>query len=340
MRALRFIFLSLGVFLAANLRLLLGIYSSGRSEEGGSFSPREMLGVEPPLTIDVDNTRCLWVGNDWNSSSTPTTGEFPYPLTCKRSELYQFLERNQLIDCNTRELNADLKVAVAFHVGMVNNWEVILDDQITTLLQCGLTDITEKFMVSYSNGDKGDLLHFINDKSLIGSNTISIETVESTGAPWEGPAMNMIHEYCKRQPSPRSAVVFYFHNKGASKWRPQWKERLDRPWSYSRSLYWRKMLEYFLIERPSLCLGKILFEDAATCGANWQLGPSKHYSGNFWSASCAHIRKLHPLTSEDAGYNAAEFWLGQVEGNNINLFSEPNRSYYKELVLPEDYAFN
>ena len=162
--------------------------------------------------------------------------------------------------------------------------------------------------------------------------------VESTKKPWEGPAMNMTHEYCRNQKVPQTAVVFYFHNKGASKWSPNWRDNVNKTWTYSRSLYWRKFLEYFLLERPHLCLDQILFQNATTCGANWHVKMKNHYSGNFWSASCSHVLQLKPMGS-DENYVGPEFWLGRVKGNHSSFYSA-TKNLYNELILPEEYVFN
>lgn len=149
-------------------------------------------------------------------------------------------------------------------------------------------------------------------------------TIEATKAPWEGPAMNMIHQYCERQNYAKSALVFYIHNKGASKWTPTWREDIqtNKTWTYGHSLYWRKYLEYFLIQRPELCLEELLLHNASTCGANWHFEMKNHYSGNFWAASCQHIEKLQLITSDDDNYIASEMWLGRYNGRDSNQSSK------------------
>ena len=270
------------------------------------------------------------------------TEEFQYPLTCKKSELYNFLAKNKFIDCKTGEQQQQFTVAIVFHVGMVHNWKVIVTDQITTLKECGLLGIVDKLMISYSNGNKDDLFQVLNP--LIGSNK-TITTVKATDKPWEGPAMNMIHRYCSKQPFPQSTAVFYIHNKGASKWTSNWKEQMNanKTWTYGHSLYWRKYLEYFLIERPALCLEKILLQNASTCGANWHPQLQNHYSGNFWSASCKHIQHLNPMTSEDSGYTDAEFWLGKYAERDSNQEHHAslhftNENLYTHVIMPDKYV--
>lgn len=87
--------------------------------------------------------------------------DFPYELTCKESELYNFLERNKLIDPKTGK-RPNFTVALAYHVGMVNNWKHIVKDQIITLKRCGLLGIVDSFLFSYSNGPWSDLFQVLN----------------------------------------------------------------------------------------------------------------------------------------------------------------------------------
>ena len=116
----------------------------------------------------------------------------------------------------------------------------------------------------------------------------------------------------------------------------------NKTWTYGHSLYWRKYLEYFLIEHPALCLEKILFQNASTCGANWHPILRNHYSGNFWSASCEHIRRLKPMTSEDSGYYDAEFWVGKYKDRESNQKHHANLHFttenlYEHAITPEEY---
>lgn len=288
-----------------------------------------------------------WRNNDNdNDILPPVTADFPYPLTCRRSELYNFLQKNGLIDCE-KGGHLKFKVILAYHIGMVNNWKVIVEDQMNTLKECGLFDIVDGIIVSYSNGHKSDINKVLGP--MIGDNgnggSKIIDTVKATAAPWEGPAMNMIHQYCTKQPLTQPTVVFYIHNKGASKWTPDWKDLMNanKTWTYGHSLYWRKYLEHFLIERPELCLDKILLQNASTCGANWHHELKDHYSGNFWSASCNHIiQHLKPMASEDSGYTNAEFWLGKYEERKSNQEQHANLHFvtenlYEHIVLPEEY---
>ena len=382
-------------------------------------------------SVNNDDADGDWWNNDdddgWNNN-TPITDEFPYPLTCNQRDLYEFLKRRQLIslmklhtgmdegeDCNnggddhrnitttsssTSSTTVFPKVAVAFHVGMVKNWKTIVHDQMTTFTKCGLFNIVNEIMISYSNGSQKDLLDVLYPMLLLGnanvkfdvidmdtststsryddynnshtnavtSNNINdqsnhkrikLTTVKATSKPWEGPAMNMIYEYCQHQNATKTTttttttttsrelppVVFYFHNKGASKFKSNWKSQWNRSRTYSHSLYWRKYLEYFLIERPQLCLEELWFRNASTCGTNWHWRMKNHYSGNFWSSSCHHIvENLRPLGNSDTNYVAAEFWLGKVRKQRQpkpkikhSTYFSTRRKLYQQLIMPEEY---
>jgi len=69
------------------------------------------------------------------------------------------------------------------------------------------------------------------------------------------------------------AVVFYFHNKGASKYKPNWRDEMSQNVSYAYSLYWRKFMEYFLLERSGLCITAIAHSEVKTCGVAYRLWP-------------------------------------------------------------------
>ena len=271
--------------------------------------------------------------------------DFPYELTCKKSDLYNFLDK--LIDPKTGK-RPNFTVAIAFHVGMVNNWKHIVKDQITTLKRCGLLDIVGSFLFSYSNGLWSDLFHVLN--SLLESDggnftaKIPTNTVKATSMPWEGPAMNMIHKYCNKHAQPQNAVVFYIHNKGASKWSAGWKETMANniTWTYGHSLYWRKYMEYFLIERPALCLDKILLQNASICGVNWLT--KDHFSGNFWSAACRYIQRLEPMHANNSGYTDAEMWLGKNaelrsnQESHVASLHATTENLYLHAIKPVEYA--
>ena len=221
---------------------------------------------ESSLTISNDNNdpHIITLSSGSNVTTSTVQGyeyeqEFPYPLTCSKNELQTFLESNNLINKATGEKK--IKITLVYHIGMVGNWHTVVADQFNILNECGTLDIADQLILTYSNSDIKTVLDFIHP--LLGpSNRNKIKTMkESTKVPWEAPAMNQIYDHCTGSDNPKKEVVFYFHNKGTSRWREDWRSTMEEEYSYSYSLYWRKYLEYFTIERPQLCLEKLLVDN-------------------------------------------------------------------------------
>jgi hypothetical protein len=101
-------------------------------------------------------------------------------------------------------------------------------------------------LLSYSGSDEmGDIMSLMKPHYF----SFRLErVVQPHSVPWEGPIMNALHQYCTKH---SDSVVFYFHDKGVSKYHPNWRNMADQVWTYSRVLYWRKYLEYFTLERPT-----------------------------------------------------------------------------------------
>lgn len=263
-------------------------------------------------------------------------------------------------------------VRLFYHVGMIKNWEEIVHDQLMTLEKCGLAHYAKSFTITYTNGNPEKLKRVLDSFHSFAKEAtkIKIEIIPGHNMiPWEGTIMNSIYDTChelagdmtenENESTPdesedesvnkgqrQSVVVFYFHNKGASRYDQNWKKQLKKRGSYAYSLYWRKYLEYFTLERPNLCLTAFA-NGAYTCGPEFQMSPRMHYSGNFWSASCDYIVKSKDVMKkfnmdESHSYTAAEFWIGE----GYNLFNEKNkfigliddeRNMYNELFYPSEY---
>merc|ERR1719296_131436 len=139
-----------------------------------------------------------------------------------------------------------------------------------------------------------------------------------------------------------NAAVIYFHNKGASHYTDDWRSKTTKVWTYVYALRWRKYLEYFLLERPSLCL-TALSHGATSCGVELHDDPYTHYSGNFWTATCDFIKELPSFEKEGGGYLDAEFWLGKGLRTPLakyaGLYDMP-KSLYMEVLEVKDYVFD
>jgi len=267
-------------------------------------------------------------------------------------------------------------VKLFYHVGMIFNWKEIVHDQLVTLEKCGLAHYASSLTITYTNGNEARLLKVLQKHQYFSKNSTNMEIRLISGpkrVPWEAESINAIHDTCHemfpindhdsktvnegatetsttKYKKEDDVLVFYFHNKGASKYKPDWRDHMTTDWSYANSLYWRKYLEYFLLERPNLCM-QILANGANTCGPQYNALMGPHYSGNFWSASCKfivrHKKEMIRLdyTKENKfSYTEAEFWLGRGCQNEdfpdcIGLINTHSR-LYRTLIFPEDYKID
>ncbi len=171
--------------------------------------------------------------------------------------------------------------------------------------------------------------------------------------PIEGVAINSLHEECtvrvQSMESPHSdTVAFYFHTKGSSAYSPDWKSTINKPWTYSHSLYWRKYMEYFTIERPYLCMKQIFDDGKFGCGVQFHAGGEgawPHYSGNFWATSCRYMSSLDPLilyprNDKDRRFDAENYIPNHTSTYfvSLNELKETHNNLYENLVRPIYYS--
>lgn len=277
--------------------------------------------------------------------------EFPYPKQCHME-----------YTTNYRNMFGDVQIHVVYHVGMLNNWKRVVMDQLQTLTICGLGSMASSMTISYSGGDVDELKHVVELFPFIRQLKQVQQLVylpASTEAPWEGKAMSYISQKCHEtyNDTSNNSVVYYFHNKGVSKYEnDDWVNDCQPKktiWTYCNVLHWRKYLEFFLLEKPTLCLTALLHHGASTCGIDLHDFPSWHYSGNFWSATCTYVRTL-PTTvlptepRNKLGYIDAELWIG----NSILSPPDPQKhvsfmdcydlfdgvGLYRNVILPHQYS--
>lgn len=147
-------------------------------------------------------------------------------------------------------------------------------------------------------------------------------------------------------------IVFDFHNKGCSKYAKDNGTYEKEVETYSNIFYWRKFMEWFLLERPTLCARGILYHGVLTCGVNLRKFPTMSYSGNFWSASCDYLAGLPiedawPIKDGDKLFNyiSAELWIGNYTDRSVgdelkflSLFNIVAR-LYDWKATPDEYTW-
>jgi hypothetical protein len=304
--------------------------------------------------------RSILLSNDTNATFE---FEFPYPKIC---------------DFEVPPKDANIEIALFYHVGMLNNWKRVVTDQLHTLEFCGLGHMSSSLTISYSKpkettegGDATtELTEILNRFRFTAA--INISFIESTSSPWEKAIVESVSRTChskseqqdenvpklnvnrrNKKGREKKVFVYYFHNKGVSHYfrGDDWVNDCVPNvtiWDYCNAIHWRKYMERFLLERPTLCLRAMLFHDALTCGVNLHLDSNWHYSGNFWAASCDYIKTVPPTVQDDNNYITAELWIGRnISGpvnytkhveffDSMDIFS--GIGLYRNVILPEQYS--
>ncbi len=265
--------------------------------------------------------------------------EYQYRLTCPNYE-----DAANILKTQGPGNITNRSVIIGYHIGMMNNWRVVVKDQLNTLYQCGLGALADHIYISYSSSNEleeelQDLKAILNQYSFARHATLYHNDLQ----PIEGLAINKLHEDCTKRAvdSPHiDTVAFYFHTKGTSRFSPDWESTMDQVWTYSHVMYWRKHMEYFTIERPSLCMKQIFDNGKFGCGVHYIHG---FYSGNFWAASCRYISSLnsltfYPLNESDRRYDAERFVQFETGSENFVSLDEPPVNFYEELYPPNFFS--
>ena len=110
----------------------------------------------------------------------------------------------------------------------------------------------------------------------------------------EFPTLTELHRFCCE--SYENHKILYIHTKGVR---------------FPKSIYlsdWRNYMEYFLIEKHTICLNDLDTYDAL--GVNFKSNPWCHFSGNFWWTKSDYVKKLKYIKDIDNGFRrSAELWL-------------------------------
>jgi hypothetical protein len=117
-------------------------------------------------------------------------------------------------------------------------------------------------------------------------------------------------------------IYLYLHNKGAT------KSISDPDWNNIQQ--WRRMMEYFLIEHSGFCIQSLVDGRYDVAGALWYTWPQPHFSGNFWWASGAYLKRVVAICPTiGPNYLDCEIWLGQVKPNILNMWPIKDIWYHK-----------
>lgn len=209
------------------------------------------------------------------------------------------------------------KIAVFYHLYQreYGDWPALFREQYSLLMNSGL-------------GWKADYVHIgINgDEELSGLPPhFNIEYNENLHME-ESDTLKSLLKYAEKN---EDAKILYFHTKGIS-----------NPTEEMRD--WRKMMEYFCIERWEDCVR--LLDEHRAVGCNYidvsMYGLYPHFSGNFWWATSEHIKSLdHSYLDAYGNYDSRfmrEFWIGSAGGEHLYEVHHSGIEYHGHYRYPPE----
>lgn len=196
------------------------------------------------------------------------------------------------------------RIAVFYHLYQYGDWSKLFNEQLQLLINSGLIDACKFVHV----GINGEIIPDSHGKLIFNQNP----------KPWteEIPTLVSLKDFCLTHPDYK---VLYIHTKG-----------ITQP---MQSTYdWRKIMEYFCIEKWQDCIKKLDEHDAAGClyMDHCYYGYFPHFSGNFWWANAEYINKLdHSYLMEGIRQNR-EFWIGTGNGSLYSFHTTGLNHYAHE----------
>lgn len=181
-----------------------------------------------------------------------------------------------------------------YHVCMINHWKNIVKDQVKLILDSGLYERTDKILVGCVGKDVDDLRDLLPEKFEIRFHDENIQL-------YEIPTLQLLQDACVED----DFLLWYIHTKGA------YSETKK-----STVYLWRKIMEYFVIEKHEQCYQ--VMDRCDACGidlrhlaVHFHNAYSGHFwvfIGNFWWSKSQYIRKLPNIT---------QFWLDNMKSRYV-----------------------
>jgi hypothetical protein len=177
-------------------------------------------------------------------------------------------------------------IHIFYHIGQVNNWQFIVQEQLHALQISGVMNACASFNVGVS----GNL-------PVLGLPTKTNITYHSQDL-WteEKGTIRMIRNFCHEHGE--DAKILYLHSKGVT-------------WNKPSINCWRLYMEYFCVHKWKTCVQDLETHDCV--GSLWATATTNyppHFSGNFWWANSQYINKLNHGLIETGSRFDREFWIG------------------------------
>lgn len=213
-----------------------------------------------------------------------------------------------------------MRTVAFWHVVTINNWVEIVYEQLGKMHASGLYDYLDDLFVTVLGDPLPGWMSLGNKARILYTSPDRLE--------YEIATMRVLDAWVKSLTPHEPTRVLYLHVKGAG--------REDLPSQFNVS-FWRRYMEYFVLERWDYCWRALAGCDA--CGVDLNFNPWPHFSGNMWWAwasylqtlpNAAHLSKMDPVRAElRIGESSREMSLHELWHSGRNL--------YAEKILPHEY---
>lgn len=216
-------------------------------------------------------------------------------------------------------MNNQIETHIFYHIFLETNWIDIVSDQINTLKNSNILEKSKLHIgVVYGYGIQKDK-EFDKLKPILDSVEHEILFLEPTGCCGESATLSKLKSFCDELES--DDLILYIHTKGIT----QYNTIRETP-----VREWRKMMEYFLVEKWENCVEK-LNDGYDCCGINYQdhaaninnsLKLIKIFNGNFFWSKSSYIKKLDNKILFEHRYSA-ENWILSIEHKAFSFLNVP-----------------
>ena len=181
-----------------------------------------------------------------------------------------------LLSCSLKADGFDEeKIEIVYHIATMGNWKEIVQEQIDTFAKSGLGDACDRMTVTVVGNQIEEVyplfscLKFYQKVKIIHSSEDFHQ--------YEFPGIEAVRQIALQDPNAR---ILYVHSKGVTHY--------GKP-SEQPSRFWRRYMEYFVIERWEDCINALV--EADICGVDWTQSTSglPFYAGNFWWAKGEYV---------------------------------------------------
>lgn len=204
-----------------------------------------------------------------------------------------------------------------YHIYCANNWKEIFNEQIQSLKESELYNITSKFFICVIGSD--DDVDYVKE----GINKANHILHTENALEYEFPTLQMMYEQSHQE----DFYCYYFHTKGSSnsittlKWYKTKKIKSLRQLR-TNSKAWRRLMEYWNFNHWKLAIASLQFGcHAYGCILRQYSHETQYYGGNFWWSTSRHVKSRKPITDllKKSRYNA-EVWILSEGENYYNAF--------------------